>query len=105
MGPGASSLRTGIVQLWRKGGLRKFKRRRRRAQNGFGAFTAQPAGAPAFSAASAGGSPGSHALAMKRRPVTPLEAADINQQIGAFMTSGWTKVDRSGTSASGIILV
>jgi len=42
---------------------------------------------------------------MKRRPVTPSEARDINQQIGAAMTSGCTKVDRSGTSASGIILV
>src|SRR6476620_9754199 len=65
----------------------------------------QPAGAPAFCAASDGGSAGSQFLAMNRRPVTPFEFLDISQTIGAIITSGCTSLDRSGTSSSGIIRV
>ena len=42
---------------------------------------------------------------MIRRPVTPSERADISQAIGATMTSGWIRVERSATSVVGIMLV
>src|SRR6516162_4978873 len=48
----------------------------------------QPAGPPTLSAVSRCSRSASHSFAIIRRPVTPLERADINQTIGAIMASG-----------------
>ena len=42
---------------------------------------------------------------MMRRPVTPSDRGDISQTIGAIMTSGWMRVERSATSVAGIMRV
>src|SRR6202043_3808025 len=57
------------------------------------------AGAPAFSAASAGARLLSHRAPMKRRPVTPSDAFEHSQTSGATITSGAISFDRSGAAA------
>src|SRR5262249_57753550 len=64
-----------------------------------------PAGVPTFSAGSLASRAASHSLAMMRRPVTPSDRADISQTIGAIITSGWMRVERSATSVAGIMRV
>src|SRR5215472_8918013 len=64
-----------------------------------------PAGVPTFSGDSLASRAASHSLAMIRRPVTPSDRGDISQTIGAIMTSGWIRVERSATSVAGIMRV
>ena len=64
-----------------------------------------PLGCRSSRAPPAGGGPSSHSFAIILRPLTPSDRADISHTIGAIITSGWIKVDRSSTSDMGIMRV
>ena len=64
-----------------------------------------PAGVPILSGASRWRRSASHSFAIILRPLTPSDRADISHTIGAIITSGWIKVDRSSTSDMGITCV
>src|SRR5438270_16849 len=65
----------------------------------------QAIGAPAFSAASAGGRTGSQCTARKRLPVTAPAASDTSQTSGGAITAGWIICARSNPAACGTIAV
>jgi hypothetical protein len=52
----------------------------------------QATGAPAFSAACSGGSPGSQWMARNRRPVTCPAPSETSQASGGAIASGWIKI-------------
>src|ERR1700732_395275 len=69
---------------------------RRGGSIGIVAISDQATGAPAFAAASSGGTLGSQCTARKRRPVTPPAASDTSQLSGGAITAGWSsRRDRS----------
>ena len=63
----------------------------------------QATGAPAFSAASSGGSLVSQCTARKRRPVTFPAASETSHTSGGAMTSGWINSARLKPAWSEII--
>src|SRR5712675_1625705 len=63
----------------------------------------QATGAPAFSAASTGGSFVSQWTPRNRRPVTFSAASETSQRSGGTMTSGWISLPRSKPASPEII--